>query len=211
MARAEKAAARFPRVAGAGFGLRVRLALYLCGAADVVGIDLSEKMLAVAREKSRELPIRYAQCAIEDYDYPGESFDVVLSSLALHYVRDYDEVCRKVARSLVPGGVFIFSAEHPVFTACEPQRWIEDEAGHKLYWPVDNYFNEGERRMVFLGTPIQKYHRTLSHYVSGLTNAGFELTALVEPQPSREHLEALPEMAGELRRPMMLILRARKR
>lgn len=181
------------------------------GAAEVVGIDLSEKMLEVAREKSKDLPIRYVRCAIEDYDYPAESFDVVLSSLALHYVEDYDEVCRKVARCLVPGGVFLFSAEHPVFTAREPQQWVEDDEGRKLHWPVDNYFIEGKRQMVFLGEPIQKYHRTLSHYASALVGAGFELNALVEPRPNPEQLATIPEMADELRRPMMLILRARKR
>ena len=51
------------------------------------------------------------------------SFDLVFSSLALHYVRDFAGVCRNVARMLVPGGSFVFSVEHPVFTARAEQEW----------------------------------------------------------------------------------------
>ena len=57
-----------------------------------------------------------------------------------------------------------------------------------------------------------KYHKTLTTYVNGLLQNGFELLELVEPQPEPGLLEAYPEiMQDELRRPMMLIVSARKR
>ena len=42
--------------------------------------------------------IEYVQSAIEDYDYPANEFDVVISSLALHYIRDFEDICKRYIR-----------------------------------------------------------------------------------------------------------------
>lgn len=115
-------------------------------------------------------------------------------------------------RCLSAGGRFVFSVEHPVFTAQGAQEWHCDAQGNHLHWPVDSYFSEGVRKAVFLGEEVMKYHKTLTTYVNGLLQNGFELLELVEPQPEPGLLEAYPEiMRDELRRPMMLIVSARKR
>lgn len=58
------------------------------GAENVVGIDLSQKMIDKAKENSKGLSIHYKQMAIEDIDFGSEKFDVVFSSLAFHYLKD---------------------------------------------------------------------------------------------------------------------------
>ena len=73
---------------GCGYGWHCKYAAEH-GAAQVLGIDLSEKMLETAREKNGGAGISYRRCAMEDLDLPADSFDVVLSSLAFHYVRDF--------------------------------------------------------------------------------------------------------------------------
>ena len=78
------------------------------GAEKVLGIDLSEKMLAVAREKNTFPNVRFARGAMEDVRFPDGSFDAVLSSLALHYVKDYAELVSRVYRWLAPGGASSF-------------------------------------------------------------------------------------------------------
>ena len=75
---------------------------------------------------------------------------------------------------------------------------------------MDRYFLEGERDAVFLGEHVVKYHRTLTTYLEGLLDRGYRLEHVVEPQPTAELLSQVPEMAEELRRPMMLIVSARK-
>ena len=115
------------------------------GAEKVLGIDLSEKMLAVAREKNTFQNVRFARGAMEDVRFPDGSFDAVLSSLALHYVKDYAELVSRVYRWLAPGGAFVFSAEHPTFTAYGNQDWYYSPEGEILHFPVDRYFYEGER------------------------------------------------------------------
>ena len=161
------------------------------GAASVIGVDLSAKMLET------------------DAAFPDGSFDVVLSSLALHYVADFDAVARRVYAMVAPGGWFVFSAEHPIFTAQGPQDWDYDESGRIRHFPVDHYFCQEPRNAVFLGEPVRKYHRTLTAYLEGLLCCGFALRHVVEPQPPEEMLD-MPGMRDELRRPMMLIVCAQK-
>lgn len=194
---------------GCGFGWHCEYAARH-GAKAVLGIDLSENMLAVAREKTLSPIVTYRRMAMEDMDFPPGSFDVALSSLAFHYTPDFAGLCGQVYRLLAPGGAFVFSVEHPVFTAQGTQDWMYDPQGAPLCWPVDRYFDQGPRQAVFLGQTITKYHQTLTTYLRSLLKAGFSLRDFVEPQPSPEMLDSDPGMREELRRPMMMILAAEK-
>ncbi len=191
---------------GCGFGWHCRYAAEK-GAAYVLGIDPSENMLARAREMTEDPRVEYRRQSMEEYEYPENAFDAVISSLALHYVESFEDICRKVSRCLKPGGIFVFSAEHPVFTAFGSQDWYYDENGGILHWPVDRYFEEGKREAVFLGEVMTKYHRTLTAYIRGLLENGFALTGFTEPMPP-EGMMGLPGMKDELRRPMMLLISA---
>lgn len=177
------------------------------GAAEVTGIDLSEKMLEVARRKSRGMKIRYQRCAMEDVDFPGESFDLVFSSLALHYVEDYEALVKKIGKMLKPGGMFLFSCEHPVFTAEGSQDWLYTEDGKIRCFPVDNYYRQGVRDAVFLGEHVTKYHRTVTGYLKPLLGNGFSIVDFQEPAPTEEARRTIPGMEDEMRRPMMMIVK----
>ncbi len=195
---------------GCGFGWHCRYAVEH-GASHVLGIDLSEKMLEEARERNNSPRVEYRRVAIEDYDYPPETHDIVISSLAFHYLESFQDICEKVHRCLIPGGTFVFSVEHPVFTAHGSQDWYHDQERNKLHWPVDRYFTEGKREAIFLGEEVVKYHKTLTTYVNGLIQNGFIITGLVEPEPDEALLDSIPEMRDELRRPMMLLVSAVKK
>lgn len=181
------------------------------GASAVVGIDISRRMLEVARAKTSFPQVRYRCVAMEDMEFDEGSFDVVLSSLALHYIEDFEPVVRKVHRFLKPGGSFLFSVEHPVFTAYGTQDWYYGENGEILHFPVDNYYYEGKRVAHFLGENVIKYHRTLTTYLNGLLANGFQINSVVEPQPPKRLMETVPGMKDEMRRPMMLIVSAGKK
>lgn len=193
---------------GCGYGWHCIYALEH-GAAAVTGVDISEKMLAVARKETGAGNVSYIHAAMEDVDFPDGSFDVVLSSLALHYVASFTDMARKIYRWLAPGGDFVFSIEHPIFTAYGNQDWYRDAEGNILHFPVDNYFFEGAREAVFLGERVTKYHHTLTTVLDGLLACGFTLRRVVEPQPPARMLD-MEGMRDELRRPMMLLAAARK-
>lgn len=194
---------------GCGFGWHCAFAADR-GASLVVGTDLSENMLAEARKRNARPVIEYRQVAMEDICFPDASFDVVISSLAFHYVQDFPAMCNRIFRLLTPGGDFLFSVEHPIFTAQGPQRWHCDADGNPLHWPVDNYFREGLRSANFLGETVQKYHRTLTTWLNSVLLSGFSLKEIIEPVPSEEMLATIPDMEQERRRPMMMLISAKK-
>lgn len=193
---------------GCGYGWHCKYAAEH-GAAAVLGTDISRKMLEKARQINAAPQIEYRRGAMEDLRFTDASFDVVLSSLAFHYVRDFTPLVQRISGWLRSGGSFVFSVEHPVFTAYGTQDWFYDKNGNILHFPVDNYYYEGIREAVFLGEKVTKYHRTLTTYLDTLLQNGFLLRHVVEPQPPAEMLH-LEGMKDEMRRPMMLLVSAVK-
>ncbi|MFS0880203.1 class I SAM-dependent methyltransferase [Metabacillus niabensis] len=194
---------------GCGFGWHCRYAREQ-QASSVIGVDISEKMLQKAREKTDDPAISYIQMPIEEIDFSNGQFDVVLSSLAFHYIQSFREVCKKVYDSLKPEGSFVFSVEHPIFTSRDEQDWYYDDKGNRLHWAVDHYQSEGIRETTFLTNNVIKYHRTISTYLNDVMKAGFTIGAVEEPIPSEEMLNTIPDMKDELRRPMFLMISAKK-
>lgn len=193
---------------GCGYGWHCKYAVER-GADRVLGIDLSEKMLHMAKEKNSDPKITYALMGLEDYDYPVDTFDCVISNLVLHYLEDLGSIYTKISQTLKAGGIFLFNIEHPVFTAGVNEDWIYAGDGKPQYWPVDRYFYPGERTTHFLGQNVVKQHHTLSQILMGLLRAGFRLEAVEEAVPSVEMMD-IPGMADEMRRPMMLLVKAIK-
>lgn len=194
---------------GCGYGWHCKYAADH-GAASVLGIDLSRKMLQTARQINAAPQIEYQCAAMEDLRFPAESFDVIVSSLAFHYVKEFEPMAENICQWLRPGGHLVFSVEHPVFTSYGTQDWYYDENGTILHFPVDNYYYEGRRDALFLGEKVVKYHRTLTTYLNTLLQNGLELRHIIEPQPPREMMD-LDGMKDEMRRPMMLLVAAVKK
>lgn len=186
---------------GCGYGWHCRYAADM-GARDVTGVDASHRMIAEALKRNADPRITYRVCDLLDYEYPSDAFDLVISNLVLHYVADLDAVYRQIHRTLRSGGVFLMNIEHPTFTAGVGQQFSPDGS-----WPVDDYFFPGERQTTFLGHAVRKQHHTLTQILMGLLNVGFALEAVIEAMPPEEWRTAMPE---EMRRPMMLLVRARK-
>lgn len=191
---------------GCGYGWHCKYAADH-GANSVLGTDISSKMLETARERNPASQITYQCIAMEDLSFPDNTFDVILSSLAFHYVKDFEPLAANIAKWLKGGGAFVFSVEHPVFTSYGSQDWYYDADGNILHFPVDNYYYEGKREAVFLGEPVIKYHRTLTTYLSALLQNGFVLQQIIEPKPPKEMLN-IEGMKDEMRRPMMLLVSA---
>lgn len=194
---------------GCGFGYFAREARAR-GAAQVTGVDLSERMLAAARAATHDDGILFVHAALEEYAPQAAAFDLVVSSLALHYVADYRALVRKVAACLADGGRFAFSVEHPIFTAHGSADWYYGAQGERLHWPVDRYRDEGERRTSWFIDGVVKYHRTIETYVNALVQAGLCLVRLEEPEAEAAQLAQHPEWRDERRRPPFLLVAAMK-
>lgn len=190
---------------GCGYGWHCRYAV-AHGAASVLGIDSSKRMLDAAKKRTNDANITYELADLTTFQAPAASFDLVLSSLAFHYVEDLDSLMARIATMLVPGGTLLFTIEHPVFTAEGHEQWVETAEGQQV-WPVDHYFDEGLRTTTFLGQRVPKYHHTLTTIMNSLLRNGLTITGLTEPQGSAKDIAASESWT---RAPMMLIVRGRK-
>jgi ubiquinone/menaquinone biosynthesis C-methylase UbiE len=193
---------------GCGFGWVCRWAREM-GAEDVKGVDVSEKMLARANEFPRDPAITYLQADLETLELPADTYHVVFSSLTLHYLKNLQALVAQVYRTLTPGGSFIFSAEHPIWTAPRNPKFIQDSEGESI-WPLDGYLDEGTRIRNWLADGVEKQHRTLSTYITILLHARFTLSAIEEWGPGLELIKEMPQWANERKRPMFFLVRATK-
>lgn len=193
---------------GCGYGWFCRWAREQ-GAAQVLGIDVSENMLARARADTKDAAITYTRADMERLELAPESYDLVYSSLALHYVENLDRLMGEVHRALVPGGSLVFSAEHPIYTAPAKPGWLGDTPGRRA-WPVDRYLDEGPRSRDWLTKGVIKQHRTLATYLNALLRLGFTLRHIEEWGPTKEQIAAHPEWADERQRPPFLLIAAER-
>ena len=193
---------------GCGFGWFARWAAE-AGAAAVLGIDLSENMLARAAASTDDSRITYQRSDLDTIELPAAAFDVAYSSLTLHYLADLERFVAMVHQSLVPGGVFVFSAEHPIYTAPSTPQFIADDAGH-VSWPVDRYLTEGPRTTDWLAPGVEKYHRTIETYLTCLRRVGFALEHFSEWGPTDAQIAEHPEWAVEVERPQFMLVGARR-
>ena len=195
---------------GCGAG-QLSFHLAQAGAAEVIAIDISETMLGLARTERSHPRVTYRLEAIEDVRFGPATFDLIVSSLALHYVADYRGLVQRIAEWLTPGGVLVYSTEHPIYTGRLPgEGWVLDERGQPVGWQIDNYFDEGPREERWFVEGVRKYHRTLSSLLDGLLEAGLRLERVIEPAPTEQRLERRPHDREHLRRPMFLLVRARR-
>ena len=193
---------------GCGFGWFCRWARQQ-GAAAVLDIDVSKKMLARARAAATDAAITYLEADLERAELPQAAFDLAYSSLALHYVEDLGGLLAKVRRALAPNGRLVFSVEHPIFTAPTQPGWSLGVDGRKT-WPVDSYLCEGPRRTDWLAKGVIKQHRTLTTYLNLLLRLGFTLSHMEEWGPTDEQIAARPALEDERQRPMFLLVSARR-
>jgi len=191
---------------GCGLGWFCRWAR-LQGAQSVLGLDVSRRMLAKAGAFGADIGISYERADLDTLVLPPQSFDFAYSSLAFHYIEDLSRLLASVHGALVPGGRLVFSIEHPVFMAPREPGWHVDAQGRKS-WPLDSYQMEGPRTTNWLAEGVVKQHRTMGTLLNTLLRTGFRIEHVQEWGPSDEQIAALPALAEERERPMMLLVAA---
>ena len=182
------------------------------GAQKVVGVDISERMLAVAKAESAHEKIEYLNMSMTDIATLNEKFDFIYSSLAFHYVKDFDAFAKDMFSVLNDGGELLFSQEHPIITATVDGKghFNKGENGERVSYTFSNYNQQGERIIHWYVDGVIKYHRTFSGVINALSKAGFVIEAVGEPVPEEWAIKKLPTMVKEYIKPNFLIVKARK-
>ncbi|MCI0752594.1 class I SAM-dependent methyltransferase [Teichococcus vastitatis] len=193
---------------GCGFGWFTRWAR-MQGASQVLGLDVSENMLARARADTADPAVQYAMADLETLNLSPGEFDLAYSSLAFHYIEDFGRLVRRVFRSLTPGAHLVFTIEHPIYMASTRPGWLAREDGQKT-WPVDSYAIEGARTTDWLAKGVVKYHRTLGTTLNTLITSGFTIREVHEWHPTQQQIAEYPALAAEMERPMMVLISAQR-
>ncbi len=182
------------------------------GANKVLGIDISEKMLEVAKSESVHERIKYLNMSMTDISELNESFDFIYSSLAFHYVKDFDTFAKNIYSALNTGGQLLFSQEHPIITATVDGNghFNKNLKGKKISYTFSNYNEPGERKVHWYVDGVIKYHRTFSDIINSLIKAGFVIDEICEPVPEQWAVERLPAIVKEYIKPNFMIVKAKK-
>ena len=195
---------------GCGYGENCVQFLKL-GATKIVGLDISEKMLEIARNENSSSSIKYINKSMTDLDEITEKFDVVFSSLAVHYIKDFDKLVKDVYDHLNQGGYFIFSQEHPLTTALLTQNyWTKNAENERIHYNLTTYALEGERKVTWIVDGVIKYHRTISSIINALSSAGFIIEQMLEPIPRDDIMKQYPSYKKCIHKPDFLLIKARK-
>jgi ubiquinone/menaquinone biosynthesis C-methylase UbiE len=153
---------------------------------NVCGVDLSKKMIAIARKKALSIPY-YCRNAGNLSIFPRNRFNLVVCSMALMDAPNYKAIIKAVYRVLKPGGCFIVSITHPCFSFEKAGAWERNEKGEKAFFKMDNYFIEDAHEVAWDMPRLKHsfksmaYHRTISSYFSALTEVGFTVDRFHEP------------------------------
>jgi 2-polyprenyl-3-methyl-5-hydroxy-6-metoxy-1,4-benzoquinol methylase len=207
--------------AGCGNGYLCRL-LARRGAL-LVGIDISNEFIKMARQKEKQLPlgIKYYIGTICDMNMcQDETFDLAISNLALMDLPDLNRAIKELHRVLKRNGRLIFSIMHPCFASPPVHGWVRtpfdtDRKEDRIYWKVDRYFDktmEIWRLSNARAPPLYSFHRPLSEYIKTLFRRGFAITDFEEPVPSKNAIQKhYREFGDEYERvPWFLIIGAKK-
>ena len=173
----------------------------------VTGVDISEKMIEIAMEKSGDIDYHCSDAADMSF-LKANSFDLVLCSMGLIDTPDLEGTLKEVNRVIITGGCLIISC----FDRPRTGNWVRDEEGRKLHFKIDNYMKEETITinwdMKRLKYPFETigYHRTISTYLNALIDNNFQIDRMLEPC-LKENGEIDQE---EFRVPNFLIIRCKK-
>ena len=198
---------------GCGFGENCEKFSKL-GASLVIGTDISSNMLTEAQ--SRHPSATYIQGDMSDLSYLTENesfpkkYDLIVSSLAVHYIEDFNKLAKQVYSLLNDGGYFVFSQEHPLTTAPMSGASWEKDGETVTCYKLSDYGRSGERKVTWFVDGVTKHHRTFSDLFRALTDAGFTVTNMLEPFPTESEIADIPKRAKNLHKPNFLLLKAKK-
>jgi ubiquinone/menaquinone biosynthesis C-methylase UbiE len=196
-----------PEVSGqfvfdAGCGPGVMTEWLLSHGAQVVAVDANEKMLAYARKRIGNRA-RFERVNLEEplSSVENETFDGILSSLTITYVKDHATLFAEFRRILKSNGWLVFSTEHPFFSY--------------RFFNIDNYFETKEVSCDWHGfdkvVRMPGYYHNLGEICEALSTNGFLIERILEPKPIRQFELADKEGYDKLMRfPLFICMRARK-
>ena len=189
------------------------------GVASVVGIDIAEKLIAIAQKQHPTC--EFLVMDMEHLDFAADSFDFAYSSLAVHYLESWSRMFREVYRVLKPKSSYLFSCGHPVYSAMAMTDDTDEKRVRMLAKIKNKKTNSAEIIGDYLGRraivnppsemDVTTWHKSIGEIAAEASAAGFLISTLVEPKPDPKMKKLKPRSFTSLSRiPYFLIVKLEK-
>lgn len=174
--------------------------------AKVKGIDLSEELIKIARQENPKLDFKVGD--IEKLPYKNSEFDIVLATLVLGHLSNWDKALKEINRVLKKEGVFVFSGYNPVVEKTKKTRWF-----FRNFREIKDYFEEGWRFTKWKKDAKKiHYHRTYGTIVKQLVNHGFEIVDYEDCKPLKSSKKSYPRLYNKtINAPHFCVWKVRKK
>ena len=179
------------------------------GGAKVTAVDASPRMIrnAKAHDPTGSLGIRYFLSNADELDgIPSAKYDLVFANMSLMDMKEAEGAIEEVGRILKRGGRFVASTSHPCFDVMSHSSWVAEKAlgrppvvhrkvtAYRKPFSEEVPWNLGKDRRVY----TRSFHRPLNWYARILSSHGLAITALEEPEPTREFIDEEQKKPGDL-------------
>jgi ubiquinone/menaquinone biosynthesis C-methylase UbiE len=139
----------------------------------VTAVDLSPAMVEACKRRVGNEAEVFTCDLVETLPFKDETFNLIVSSLTLHYIDDWVPTFREFHRIMKPGGQLIFSVHHPFMDFKQFER--PDYFAHELLMEIWNKKESGPVEVTFYRRPLQE--------ILNVTSSQFIIDRIVEPQP----------------------------
>lgn len=169
----------------------------------VYGTDISDRMIEIARENYESIDFRVSDTS--GLPFADNRFDIVASSLVMHYIRDLNPAFAEIARVLKTSGEFVFTMHHPLNESIDMNR--SDKQGDII---VQSYFNDFPYHWRMCGEELLSFHHTFENIIRSLKSAGFVLLDLIECRPDSNVKEDFDDYLFTSQYPTFCLFHAKK-
>lgn len=151
--------------------------------AKVTSIDINEKMLELAKKRIFDKKLNdNSKILFQDLNqklsFKKDSFDMILSSLTIHYIKNLENVLKEFQRILKPNSPLLFSTHHPFMNF----KRINNNDYFNQHIKAETW-KKGDQNPI--SVKIKFYHRSFEKIIN-TTCKYFNIEKIIEPKPIKE-------------------------
>jgi ubiquinone/menaquinone biosynthesis C-methylase UbiE len=181
-------------------------------AKSVIGIDYSTELIKIAQTKQNPDNVSYqVQDLTGELDFGRGSFDLILSSMVLHYIPSIELTVSQFSKLLADSGEAVICVQHPMYQYHYRAQALAGKQS-AVFPRTVSYFQRIPLTQVTLFGKMElpTYNRTLEDYVTTFIRHNFVLTGLHEPQFSEALLDAMPRYREVSEVPRVVLMKFMK-